>query len=327
MRKIYGGLDIGGTKCVVLLGEEDADKNIKIIKRISFPTPSTPKAAIKKMFLELERLVSQQDNVELLSVGVSCGGPLDSKNGIILSPPNLPNWDHIDIVTPLEEKFDVPAAIQNDANACALAEWQWGAGAGYDNVVFLTFGTGMGAGLILNGKLYSGTNDMAGEVGHIRLEDEGPVGFGKPGSFEGFCSGGGIARQAVKAVKGHWQDGKETSICSSANELKNVSAKTVAEAAVQGDILAKQIYSDVGNKLGYGIAILLDVLNPEVVIIGSIYTRQEELLKSSMLEVLENEALSHTYDAASVVPSALGDAVGDYASISVARHALEQNKT
>lgn len=97
------------------------------------------------------------------AIGISCGGPLDSKKGIIMSPPNLPGWDNIEIVKILEGKFSVPVGIQNDANACALAEWKYGAGRDCDNMVFLTFGTGMGAGLILDGRLYSGTNDMAGE--------------------------------------------------------------------------------------------------------------------------------------------------------------------
>src|SRR5690606_9115141 len=98
--------------------------------------------------------------------------------------------------TPFRDRFGVPVGLQNDANACALAEWKWGAGRGARNMIFLTFGTGMGAGLILDGRLYAGTNDMAGEVGHMRLAPDGPEGYGKRGSFEGFCSGGGIARLA-----------------------------------------------------------------------------------------------------------------------------------
>ena len=111
-----------------------------------------------------------------------------------MSPPNLPGWDNIDIVKQIKTHFGVPVHLQNDANACALAEWKFGAGRGTKNMVFLTFGTGLGAGLILDGKLYSGTNDNAAELGHIRLDRFGPVGFGKTGSFEGFCSGGGIAQ-------------------------------------------------------------------------------------------------------------------------------------
>ena len=109
--------------------------------------------------------------------------------------------------------------MQNDANAGAIAEWKYGAGKGYNNLIFLTFGTGMGAGLILNGKLYSGTTDLAGEVGHIRLAEMGPVGFGKAGSFEGFCSGGGIAQLAQIKVREKLQMGEKVSFCESIDDL------------------------------------------------------------------------------------------------------------
>lgn len=323
MKTLLAGLDIGGTKCAVVLGEEDSNLQVEVVARKSFPTPDNPAETIENMMQELANLLASQNNAVLLSIGVSCGGPLNSKEGLILSPPNLPNWDRIDIITPLQERFGVPAAIQNDANACALAEWKWGAGVGYKNLIFLTFGTGMGAGLILDGRLYSGTNDMAGEVGHIRLEEDGPAGFGKAGSFEGFCSGGGVARFAQNRVKDHLADGMPTSICASTEMIKHITAKTVAEAAQAGDELAIEIYRIVGQKLGKGLAVLLDVLNPERVIIGSIYARQEDLLNPSMMQELEKEALFHTSNVCTVVPSGLGESVGDLASLSVAKHALD----
>ncbi|TCP29457.1 glucokinase [Scopulibacillus darangshiensis] len=314
---LLAGLDIGGTKCAVVLGVEDRNQHVEVIARRSFPTPDSPGLAIDRMMQNLEDMIAARNDLNLLSIGISCGGPLDSRKGLILSPPNLPNWDRIDMITPLQERFHVPAAIQNDANACALAEWKWGAGKGYKNLIFLTFGTGMGAGLILDGRLYSGTNDMAGEVGHIRLEDEGPEGFGKAGSFEGFCSGGGIARFAQYKVKQHLTQGESTSLCG------DITAKSVAEAALAGDDLACEIFEVVGQKLGKGLAILLDILNPERVIIGSIYSRQEDLLKPTMLKELKKEALSHAYQVCTIVPSGLGEKVGDLASLSVAKHALD----
>ncbi|MEH7380519.1 ROK family protein [Bacillus sp. JJ1533] len=321
MKKVLAGFDIGGTKCAVVLGEEGQDQTIQVLERRAFPTPTNPHDAINKLMNELSSMIEEK-KLSLESIGISCGGPLDSIRGLILSPPNLPNWDHIDIFTPIKENFNVPVAMQNDANACALAEWQWGAGVGCQNLVFLTFGTGMGAGLILNGQLYSGTNDMAGEVGHIRLEDDGPVGFGKEGSFEGFCSGGGIARLAQTMVKEQLEAGNSTIICSDVHELEKVTAKSVAEAALQGDELAIEIYRIVGTKLGKGISILLDILNPEKVIIGSIYARQEGLLRYFMLEEINKEALPHTIQACSIEPAKLQESVGDLASLSVAKYAL-----
>ena len=176
------GVDIGGTKCAVVLGDTEG-----IIKKIRFATTT-----YEETMENIRNAIREMDGYD--AIGISCGGPLDSKKGLILSPPNLVGWDNVPITKMLSEEFGVPAYLCNDADACALAEWKFGAGKGTENMIFLTFGTGMGAGLILNGKLYSGTNGMAGEVGHMRMNAYGPVGYGKTGSFEGFCSGSGIAQ-------------------------------------------------------------------------------------------------------------------------------------
>ncbi|MCM3115049.1 ROK family protein [Neobacillus sp. MER 74] len=324
MIPVLAGLDIGGTKCAVVLGVED-EKGIKVVAKQSFPTPGKPDSALLTMMDELEKLLQEQNEMELKAIGISCGGPLDSKKGLILSPPNLPNWDRVDVVSLLKERFQVPVSLQNDANACALAEWKWGAGKGTNNMIFLTFGTGMGAGFILDGRLYTGTNDFAGEVGHIRLEDDGPIGFGKAGSFEGFCSGGGIARLAQMKAKEWLNQGRVTSVCSNQDEIAAITAKTVGEAAQAGDLFATEIYRIVGQKLGRGLALLVDMLNPERIIIGSIYLRQEALLKPIVMEELRKEALSYSLDVCTVVPSGLGESVGDLAALSVAKYGLEIN--
>ena len=147
---MYIGIDIGGTKCAVVLG----DANGRISKKIKFATANKDET--------LANIFSAVQEVGLgKRIGISCGGPLDEKNGIILSPPNLPGWDDVHIVDILQEKFGVPAKIMNDANACAIAEHRFGAGVGSENMIFLTFGTGLGAGLIINGKLFSGGNGFA----------------------------------------------------------------------------------------------------------------------------------------------------------------------
>ena len=164
------GIDIGGTKCAVVLGDEK-----QIVKKIRFDTTSRDET--------IDNIINAVDSMgKADAIGISCGGPLDSKRGIIMSPPNLPEWDDVHIVDMLTERFGIPAYLCNDANACALAEWKYGAGRGTENMVFLTFGTGLGAGLILGGRLYEGTSGMAGEVGHVRLSQFGPVGYGKMGS-------------------------------------------------------------------------------------------------------------------------------------------------
>lgn len=314
---VLGGFDIGGTKCAVTIGRVK-ENGIDLLDKVMFPTPTTPHETIDLLIGELETLLAVYAREPLEAIGISCGGPLDSRTGVILSPPNLPGWDRIDCIAPVRERFGVPVGLQNDANACALAEWKWGAGQGCRNMIFLTFGTGMGAGLILDGRLYTGTNDMAGEVGHIRLADAGPVGFGKAGSFEGFCSGGGIARLARYKAEKAIAQGTPPSFCPTAGELDDITAQTVGEAAQEGDPLALDIFRIVGEKLGQGLALLIDILNPERIVIGSIYGRQQSILEPIVLRQAAEETIPYSLGACSIVPAGLGESVGDYASLSVA---------
>ena len=191
----YIGLDIGGTKCAQTIGKISANDELKILKRVEFPTAGQkPEVILDKFSGFIENTLK---DYKISGIGISCGGPLDSKRGVIMSPPSLPLWDNIKVVEYFESKFGIKTNLQNDANACAVAEWKFGAGRGAENMVFLTFGTGFGAGLILGGKLYGGTTDNAGEIGHIRLTERGPEGYRKKGSCEGYCSGSGMARLAL----------------------------------------------------------------------------------------------------------------------------------
>jgi glucokinase len=315
------GIDIGGTKCAVSIGRV-ADTGVEIVDKIKIPTPKEPSDAINSLLDSLKALIIKHKDIKLDSIGISCGSPLDSEKGLILSPPNLSNWDNVDIITPFKECFQVPTALQNDANACALAEWMWGAGKGCRNMIFLTFGTGMGAGLILNGRLYVGTNDMAGEVGHIRLEEDGPVGYHKAGSFEGFCSGGGIAKLAVNMVKEYQETGKQTDILKIQPDITKITTADVGLAAGYGDELALRIFHTVGEKLGKGLSVLIDVLNPERIVIGSIFLRQEQLLRTPMEQMIQKEALNYNSQVCKIVPAGLGEQIGDYAAFSVAMNAI-----
>jgi len=293
------GIDIGGTKCAVISADEKG--NLHKINR--FPTTNVNET--------LERIM---DGIAELKpgknplFGISCGGPLDSVKGIIQSPPNLPGWDDILIVQMLTDRFGGRAFLMNDANAGALAEWQFGAARGYRNVLFFTHGTGMGAGIILNGLLYEGTTGDAGEVGHIRLEKDGPVGYGKTGSFEGLCSGGGISRLAE--ARGY-------------NQIKSgiigeLTTKDIALAAEKGDQEALNILALSGHYLGKGLSMLIDILNPEIIVLGSIYLRAGKFLKDSMMRTLKKETLARSLKACKIVPIGLGEDIGNYAAIAVA---------
>ena len=308
------GFDIGGTKCAVCIGKE-IDGDLQIIDKRIIPTDHSISAyeMIERMCTLAEEMTNQID-----CIGISCGGPLDSKRGVIQSPPNLPGWDDIKIVDYLENKYGCKAYLQNDANACAVAEWKYGAGKGCQNMIFLTFGTGLGAGLILDGKLYSGTSDMAGECGHMRISEYGPVGFGKAGSFEGFCSGGGIAQLGQIMARESLQMGKPVSYCADMSQLDTITAKSIAERANEGYEDAKAVFEVCGEKLGYGLSILIDILNPERIVLGSIFQRSEHLLRASMDKVIKRESLSAASSVCQVVPALLEENIGDYAALAVA---------
>ena len=315
------GLDIGGTKCAVVSGISDGKGGIEILSRIFFPTET--QKGVENTFRNLYDAIDRtlEDNGwkagDVAAMGISCGGPLDTRKGIVMSPPNLPGWDNIPMVKMLEDRYGIRTRIQNDANACALAEWQFGAGRGYDNVVFLTFGTGMGSGLILDGRLYEGTNGNAGEVGHIRLEDDGPIGFRKAGSFEGFCSGGGLAQMGRKAAEKAFAEGRSVLFAPTPAEIPDISAKSIAQAAYAGDPVAIDIFRNCGAHLGKALAVIVDIINPDVIVIGSIYLRHGDLLEEAMMKELGKEALDLSLDVCRIVPAGLGEKIGDYAALSV----------
>ena len=310
------GVDVGGTKCAVVAGNAE----MEILERMQFDTETNrgPEYAISKLLETASTIAEKFSDQRLISIGISCGGPLNSNTGVIQSPPNLPGWENIEIVKIFNEKFKVPVFLQNDANACALAEWRFGAGKGTENMIFLTFGTGLGAGLILNGKIYVGTNDLAGEVGHIRLADDGPEAYGKKGSFEGFCSGAGIARLAKIIITEKLQKGKKVSFCENEESIETLSTKDLALAAAQADETAIQIFEMSAKHLGIGLSILIDILNPQRIVIGSVYARNPQLFDKACREVIAREALKPASDVCEIVPAALGDQIGDYACLSVA---------
>ena len=302
------GIDLGGTKCAVSIPA--GDHGVKEVARFA---TSTPQETLQRLFDEVAALRPAPGT----AFGVSCGGPLDATRGLILSPPNLPGWDRIAICEQITARFGGRAWLMNDANACALAEWQDGAGRGTRNLIFLTFGTGMGGGLILDGRLYEGTTGDAGEVGHLRLAADGPMGFNKAGSFEGFCSGGGVAQLTRRALAG---SNRPSSLRS--QPIETVTAKDVGLAAAAGDALALEIWRDVGTRLGEALALLIDILNPERIVIGSVFARCERFITPAMNEVLEREALGPSLRACRVVPAELGDTIGSHAAVAIARYHL-----
>lgn len=298
--KISAGLDIGGTKCAISTGECAAD-SIRILSREEFPTAGLSwRQVLDEFARRIEAISKSGGDREVSAIGISCGGPLDSRAGIIMSPPNLPGWDDVRIVDFFSDRFKVPVHLQNDANACALAEYRFGAGRGTRNMVFMTFGTGLGAGIVIDGRLYSGTNDNAGEIGHIRLAPAGPLGYNKEGSAEGFCSGAGIARLA-KIRKG-----------------LDLTAKEIFARVRAGDPDCTEVFRESAEKLATILAFTIDILNPEVIALGGVFMRNADIFMKVVEPILEREALPLARKVCRIVPAGLGESVGDYAALAVA---------
>ncbi len=318
MERLLLGVDIGGTKCAVVLGAFGAE----VYERVVFPTRTDLGVdhTLGAIGEAIERIVAtaHERDATIVAAGVSCGGPLDSRRGLILSPPNLPGWDGVPVVRFVREKVGRPVTLLNDADAGALAEHRFGAGRGAETMVFLTFGTGMGAGLVLGGRLFSGSIGLAGEVGHVRVAEDGPDRYGKRGSFEGYCSGSGIAELAASTVEERVASGERVPWF----DGRPVSAEHVARAAFAGDALAREVFGVSGKYLGRGCAMLIDILNPEVIVIGSVYIRCRELLERSMLAEIERESLSRSRESCRIVAAELGEKIGDVASLCAAMEGL-----
>ena len=297
------GIDIGGTKCALSVGACTADE-VKILHREEFPTKGKSWQEVLEAFASK---VSGLQGFRVERIGISCGGPLDSRRGVIMSPPNLPGWDDVPVVKFFADRFKVPVHLQNDANACAWAEWKFGAGRGTRNMVFMTFGTGLGAGIVIDGKLYSGTNDNAGEIGHIRLAPTGPVGYNKPGSAEGFCSGAGMTKLAFIRAK---EQGVELP--------EDFSTKELFRRIDEGDFFCLSVFRESAAHLGMILSYVIDILNPEVIVLGGVFMRQQERFLKEIAPILEREALPFANKVCRIAGAGLSENIGDYAALAVA---------
>jgi len=295
------GLDIGGTKTAVIEGTLAGE----VLARSQFATPQGFAPAWTRLCAEIAQHLAQaqQAGRPASALSVAIGGPLDIARGIIYSPPNLPGWDAVPLKELLTQRFQLPTYVEHDGNAGALAEFYFGAGRGYRNVIFLTMGTGLGGGLILAGRLDRGSSDLAGEVGHMRIAPDGPVAYGKAGAWEAFCSGPGMVRLARQRFPGRWGEGTP------------LDARALTQLAQSGDPDALAVVRETGEWLGRGLAVLVDILNPQVIVIGSMAVRLGELLLAPARAEMAREALPGAAAACQIVPAALGEEIGDVASL------------
>lgn len=315
MKKYIIGLDIGGTKISCVLGTRSG----QILERLAIPTAVergpdySIKNAIDKIHGLLKRTRVELNDVE--GVGIGAPGPLDPVSGTILTTPNMPGWNGVCLKEVFGKEFGLPVVVDNDANAAALGEKVFGAGKEVNNLFYFTVSTGIGGGLIIDGRIYHGASFDAAEVGHTTILPDGPrCGCGKFGCLEALASGTAIARRTKERVK----DRPDSLILNLVRgDLDKVTAKVVGEAATKGDELAKEVYQEAGRYLGIGVANVLNLINPEMVIIGGGVAKAGELLFGPIRETAAKEAFGRTYESCQIVPSKLGELVGDFGAISL----------
>ncbi|MFQ6100862.1 MAG: ROK family protein [Anaerolineae bacterium] len=315
------GIDLGGTKIRTAL-VDSAGKIIAHDRRETLAKEGL-EAVIGRM-LESARQVMAQAGAkqsQVAAVGIGAPGPLDIETGILVAPPNFPDWERVPLKRLIEDGLGITAFIENDANAAALGEHRFGAGQGVEHMIYVTVSTGIGGGLILDGRLYHGANGMAGEIGHMTIVPYGPLcGCGNRGCLEVLASGMAIAHQARERVA----RGVPTLLADLAEgDLERITAKLVATAADQGDGEAQKILAEAMDYLGIGMANLVNLFNPQLIVIGGGLTNIGDALFEPVRRQIDRRAFRVPAQTVRVVPAALGDNVGALGAAAVAlRQAL-----
>ncbi len=314
------GVDLGGTKITTAL----VDPSGRLLARDYRETLAAegPEAVIGRI-LEGIRTVLALQHVpaeQIAALGVGSPGPLDIAAGLVLSPPNLPGWERVPLRQRLQDALGITTFLENDANAAALGEYRFGAGQGCQHMIYVTVSTGIGGGLILNGALFHGASDLAGEIGHMTILAGGPrCGCGNRGCLEALASGTAIARRARESVA----RGVPTRIAELAGgQPERISARLVAQAAAEGDAEAQGILAEATNYLGIGMANLANLLNPQRIIIGGGLTNLGEALFEPVRRALARHAFPGAARAVEVLPAALGENVGVLGAAAVALAAV-----
>ena len=307
-RRTVLGLDVGGTKTACVEGTLEGE----ILARVELPTRAAEafSATFPGIVAEARGVMDAAERAgrRIGAVSVSIGGPLRIEEGFLLDPPHLPGWHHVALKARLMEAFPgIPVCIEHDGNAGALAEFYFGVGKGKKelrHLIFLTFGTGVGGGFIVNGQILRGASDTAGEVGHWRLAEDGPVGFGTRGSWESFASGAGLVELAAEMFPTRWK--------------ADMPIRAVVDAMIRNDSEALEVAGVAGKWMGRGLALLIDALNPQVIVFGSLGVLLGERILGPARKVIAEEALAQAAAVCELKPAALGMQIGDVAALMAA---------
>jgi glucokinase len=297
---LYLGLDIGGTKCAAVLGTAAGH----IVDRVEWPSLALrgPGPMLDDLFNHAHPLIERGGSVR--SVGAAIGGPLDATRGIIYSPPNLPGWDAVPLKAVIERRLGLPARVEHDAAACALAEYRWGAGRGASRLVYLTCGTGFGAGFIIDGTIYRGAGGRSIEIGHARYRDDGPSAFGKRGSNEAYCAAEALGRLAAWRFPSRWPTPP--------------ASKEIADLATAGDADALAVVELNARAVGDVCAMLGDLLRPDVILLGSLARYLGSGWVDAVRERVRQQVLGDTAAGCRIEPAGLGTKLQDCSALAVA---------
>lgn len=299
------GIDVGGTNVKIAL----VDDKGSIIYSNSVPTRAEMgyEYTVNNIKQAIRDLMTESKVTDIEGIGFDFPGQIDYKNGVVRLAPNIPGWVNVPIAKIIEDEFKIPTRIDNDVHCAALGELNYGAGKGCENFICMTVGTGIGSGIVINGKLVRGASNAAGELGHIKLQmHDGPLcGCGDYGCLEAFASAPAIVAMAEDYIKG----GKSTKYREMANG-GDITAFIVAEAAKQGDPVAKRIFTIMGERIGFGLASVVNLLNPEKIIIGGGVADAGEILFDPIRETIKKRAMSVAGSAVEVVPAKLGNTAG-----------------
>jgi glucokinase len=304
-------IDIGGTKLAA--GVVDADG--RMLVRGEVPTLATEglEPVLGRIVGLGRELLARPEVVRapVQRIGVGCAGPVDLKAGLVFRPPNLPGWTRVPLTDHLQRALGLPTVLENDANAAALGEFRYGAGRGARSIVYMTVSTGIGGGIILDGKVWHGVKDAAGEIGHITVCPDGPLcGCGNRGCLEAMSSGPSIARRAREIVA----SGRQTRL----GAIPTPAAADVVRLALEGDAAAAEVWADAVGYLGIGVAAVITFLAPERIVIGGGVTKAGDALFQPLREEVRRRVTLVPVDSVPILPAALGPDVGILGAAAVA---------
>lgn len=307
MRELALLADVGGTNTRVALVDETGAMLIR--QSESTQAEAGRDAVMERLATAIREVASTADASSIVGIGLSVASPVDPATGEMYNPPNLhgEGWHLFSPKTFLQDKLGLPVSLANDATLGAMGEHAFGAGRGSDNMIYLTLSTGIGGGVIMDGRLYTGHKGFAGEIGHITIDRNGPTcNCGNVGCLEAMASGTAVARMAYERLSA---GESSTLLAAAGGDASAVDARMVAEAAKSGDKLAQSLMSEVGTNLGIGIVSLMHVFDPELIVIGGGMSQNLEMLIPEIDREIQRHAMAHLKDRRPVVKSELGDDV------------------